>query len=64
MVKNPPASVSTPGWGRFSGGGYGKPTPVFLPKKSNDQRNLVGYSPWGHEELNTTKQLNNNNSVA
>ena len=21
------------------------------------QRSLVGYSPWGHEELDTTKQL-------
>ena len=64
MVKNPPASVSTPGWGRFPGGGYGKPTPVFLPGESNDQRNLVGYCPRCREELNTTKQLSNNNSVA
>ena len=21
----------------------------------------MGYSPWGHKELDTTKQLNNNN---
>ena len=27
------------------------PAPVFLPEKSHGQRNLVGYSPWGHEEL-------------
>ena len=33
------------------------PTPVFLPGKSHGQRNLVGYSPWGHKELDTTEQL-------
>ena len=26
-----------------------QPTPVFLPGKSQRQRNLVGYSPWGHK---------------
>ena len=30
-------------------------TPVFLPGKSNGQRNLAGYSPWGHKELDTTE---------
>ena len=34
-----------------------QPTPVFLPGKSHGQRRLVGYSPWGHKELDTTKQL-------
>ena len=24
-----------------------QPTPIFLPRKSNGQRSLVGYSPWG-----------------
>ena len=24
-----------------------QPTPVFLPRKSHGQRNLMGYSPWG-----------------
>ena len=28
-----------------------KPTPVPLPGKSHGQRGLVGYSPWGREEL-------------
>ena len=27
-----------------------QPTPVFLPGKSHGQRNLVGYSPWGHKD--------------
>ena len=30
------------------------PTPVFLPGKSHGQRSLVGYSPWGHKESDTT----------
>ena len=34
-----------------------QPIPVFLPGKSHGQRSLVGYSPWGHEELDTTEQL-------
>ena len=28
-----------------------QPTPVFLPGDSHGQRSLVGYSPWGHKEL-------------
>ena len=27
------------------------PTPVFLPRELHGQRNLVGYSLWGHKEL-------------
>ena len=34
-----------------------QPTPVFLPGKSHGQRNLVGYSPWGRKESDTTEQL-------
>ena len=33
------------------------PTPVLLPGKSHGWRSLVGRSPWGHEELDTTEQL-------
>ena len=33
------------------------PTPVLLPGKSHGQRSLVGCSPWGREELGTTKRL-------
>ena len=33
------------------------PTPVLLPGEFHGQRNLVGYSPWGHKELETTEQL-------
>ena len=34
-----------------------QPTPVFLPGESQGQRGLVGYSPWGHKELDVTEQL-------
>ena len=34
-----------------------QPTPVFLPGKSHGQRSLVGYSPWGCKESDTTEQL-------
>ena len=30
------------------------PTPVFWPGESQGQRSLVGYSPWGCKELDTT----------
>ena len=33
------------------------PTPVFLPGKSHGWRSLVGCSPWGCEEFDTTEQL-------
>ena len=28
-----------------------EPIPVFLPGKSHRQRNLVGYSKWGHKRV-------------
>ena len=33
------------------------PTPVLLPGKSHGQRSLVGCSPWGRKESNTSEQL-------
>ena len=33
------------------------PTPVLLPGKSHGQRSLVGWSPWGHSESDTTERL-------
>ena len=32
-------------------------TPVLLPGESREQRILVGYSPWGSKELDTTESL-------
>ena len=34
-----------------------QPTPVLLPGKSHGQRSLVGCSPWGREESDTTERL-------
>ena len=34
-----------------------QPTPVLLPGKFHGWRNLVGYSPWGHKEPDTTELL-------
>ena len=36
----------------------------IMPEESHGQRSLVGYSPWGRKESDTTEQLNNNNSAA
>ena len=33
------------------------PTPVFLSVKSHGRRSLVGCSPWGCKEWNTTERL-------
>ena len=33
------------------------PTPALLPGKSHGRRSLVGCSPWGHEESDTTERL-------
>ena len=34
-----------------------QPTPVLLPGRSHGWRKLVGCSPWGHKELDTTEWL-------
>ena len=46
--------------GRLSCRRKQQPTPVFLPGESHGQRSLVGYSPRGRKELDTSEQLNNN----
>ena len=62
MVKNSPANGggagnegSVPGSGRSSGEGKQQPTPLFLPRESHGQRSLVGYSPQGCKESDTTE---------
>ena len=40
-----------------------QPTPVFLPGKSHWWRKLVGYSPWGRKESDTTEQLTLPNDI-
>ena len=45
------------GLGRSSGGGHGNLLQYFLPGKFHEQRSLVGYSPWGRKESDTTERL-------
>ena len=67
VVENPPANtgdtrdaVSTPGSGRSPGVENSTPLQYSCLENSKfpGQRNLVGYSPWGLNESNTTERLN------
>ena len=44
-------SLGAPSWRR-----KWQPTPVVLPGKSNEQRNLVSHSPWGLAELDMAER--------
>ena len=46
---------SSPGSGRSPGEGNGNP--LQYSSLENGQRRPVGYSPWGHKELDTTERL-------
>ena len=46
-----------PGSGRSPGEKKRHAIPVFLPGEFHGQRSLVGYSPWGCKESDTTKRL-------
>ena len=60
-VKRLPAMQETqgliPGSGRSPGEGNGNPLQYSCLEKSHGQRSLVGCSPWGHKESDTTEQL-------
>ena len=38
------------------------PTPVFLLEEFHGQKSLVGYSPWGPKESDTTEKLTHTNT--
>ena len=44
-----------PGLGRSPGGGHGHPLWHPCVENPHEQRSLVGYSPRGHKELDTTE---------
>ena len=48
---------SIPGLGRSPGGGHGNPLQYSCLENPYGQRNLGGYSPWGHKESDTTEWL-------
>ena len=60
MVKNLPAMQEprfSPWVGKIPWRRKLQPTPVFLSGKSHGQGRLVGYSPWGCKESDTTERL-------
>ena len=61
MVKNLTANPgdirdlgSIPGLGRSPRGGNGNPLQYSCLENSMDKKSLMGYSPWGHKESDTT----------
>ena len=60
MVKNSACQCRRPEFhpciGKIPWSRKWQPTPVFLPGESHGQRSLVGYSPWGRKELDTTER--------
>ena len=46
---------SIPGSGIFLWSRKWHPTLVLLPGKSHGRRSMVGYSPWGRKESDTTE---------
>ena len=60
MVKNLPTMQENrfePWVGKISWRREWLSTPVFLLGKPSGQRNLAGYSPWGHKESDMTERL-------
>ena len=64
VVKNPPANAGDAGdvglilgSGRSPGGGNGNPLQYSCLENPHGQRSLEGYSPLGHKELDTTRDL-------
>ena len=62
VVKNPPANAGRhkrhkfdPWVGKIPWRRAWQTTPVFLPGESHGQRSLMGYSPWGDKESDTTE---------
>ena len=62
VIKNPTSNAGDasfiPGLGRSPGEGNGNPFQYSCLGKSQGQRSLVGYSPWGHKESDMTEWLN------
>ena len=36
-----------------------QPTAILLPGEFHEQRSMVGYSPWGHKELDMSEKKTN-----
>ena len=59
VVKNPPAVAGDTGLipelGRYPGGGHGNPLQYSCLEEPHGQTSLLGYSPLGHKESDTTE---------
>ena len=62
LVKNQPANAGNvrdlgliPGLGRAPGEGHVNPLQYSCLENPHGQRSLVGYSPWGPKESDTTE---------
>ena len=62
MVKSPSPNAGNirnvglaPGSGKSPGGKHGNPLQYSCPENPHGQRSLVGYSPWGHKDSDTTE---------
>ena len=47
----------SPGLGRSPGEGNGNPLQDYCLENPMDRGAWIGYSPWGHKELDTTERL-------
>ena len=56
-VYNAGDPCSIPGLGRSPGEGNGNPLQDYCLENPMDRRSLVGYSPWGRKESDTTERL-------
>ena len=66
MVKRLPAMRRPrfdPWVGKISWRRKWQPTPVFLPRESHGRRSMVGYSPWGRKESDTTERASHSHSL-
>ena len=54
--KESACNTGDPWVGKISWRRKWQPTPVFLPRESQGRRSLVGYSPWGCKESDTTER--------
>ena len=70
VIKNLPANAgdlrdtgSIPGWGRSPGEVHGNPLQYSCLENPHGQRSLVGCSPQGHKELDTTEATEHSTDV-
>ena len=70
VVRNPPVNAgdagdsgSIPELGGSPGIGNGIPLQYSCLEKFHRQRSLVGYSPWGHKESDTTERLSTHEEI-